>query len=60
MHCGIGLNRCPCFETADSPRDDYDSVTGVKLRGVWSSMKLELQKMPLKRRITDARRDGCR
>jgi NAD(P)-dependent dehydrogenase (short-subunit alcohol dehydrogenase family) len=32
-------------ETADSPRDDYDRVMGVNLRGVWSCMKFELQKM---------------
>ena len=32
-------------ETADSPRDDYDRVMGVNLRGVWSSMKFELQVM---------------
>jgi NAD(P)-dependent dehydrogenase (short-subunit alcohol dehydrogenase family) len=32
-------------ETADSPRDDYDRVMAVNLRGVWSSMKFELQHM---------------
>src|SRR5271170_7058797 len=32
-------------ETADSPRDDYDRVMGVNLRGVWSCMKFELLKM---------------
>ena len=32
-------------ETADSTRDDYDRVMGVNLRGVWSSMKFELQVM---------------
>ena len=32
-------------ETADSPRDDYDRVMGVNLRGVWSCMKFELQHM---------------
>jgi len=32
-------------ETADSPRDDYDRVMSVNLRGVWSSMKFELQVM---------------
>lgn len=32
-------------ETADSPRDDYDRVMGINLRGVWSSMKFELQVM---------------
>jgi NAD(P)-dependent dehydrogenase (short-subunit alcohol dehydrogenase family) len=26
-------------ETADSPRDDYDRVMGINLRGVWSCMK---------------------
>ncbi len=32
-------------ETADSPRDDYDRVMAVNLRGVWSCMKFELQVM---------------
>jgi NAD(P)-dependent dehydrogenase (short-subunit alcohol dehydrogenase family) len=32
-------------ETADSPRDDYDRVMAINLRGVWSSMKFELQQM---------------
>jgi NAD(P)-dependent dehydrogenase (short-subunit alcohol dehydrogenase family) len=32
-------------ETADSPRDDYDRVMGINLRGVWSCMKFELQVM---------------
>ena len=32
-------------ETADATRDDYDRVMGVNLRGVWSSMKYELQVM---------------
>jgi NAD(P)-dependent dehydrogenase (short-subunit alcohol dehydrogenase family) len=32
-------------ETADSPRDDYDRVMSINLRGVWSSMKFELQVM---------------
>ncbi len=32
-------------ETADSPRDDYDRVMAINLRGVWSSMKYELQQM---------------
>jgi NAD(P)-dependent dehydrogenase (short-subunit alcohol dehydrogenase family) len=32
-------------ETADSPRDDYDRVMSVNLRGVWSCMKFELQVM---------------
>ncbi len=32
-------------ETADVPRDDYDRVMAVNLRGVWSSMKFELQVM---------------
>jgi NAD(P)-dependent dehydrogenase (short-subunit alcohol dehydrogenase family) len=32
-------------ETADSPRDDYDRVMGINLRGVWSCMKFELQQM---------------
>src|ERR1700722_15087877 len=32
-------------ETADSPRDDYDRVMSINLRGVWSCMKYELQQM---------------
>src|SRR6201996_911310 len=32
-------------ETADSPRDDYDRVMEINLRGVWSCMKFELQQM---------------
>jgi len=32
-------------ETADSPRDDYDRIMAVNLRGVWSCMKFELQVM---------------
>ena len=32
-------------ETADMPRDDYDRVMAVNLRGVWSCMKFELQVM---------------
>jgi len=32
-------------ETADSPRDDYDRVMAINLRGVWSCMKFELQVM---------------
>jgi NAD(P)-dependent dehydrogenase (short-subunit alcohol dehydrogenase family) len=32
-------------ETADSPRDDYDRVMGINLRGVWSCMKYELRQM---------------
>src|SRR5580693_5500786 len=32
-------------ETADSPRDDFDRVTAINLRGVWSCMKFELQVM---------------
>jgi len=32
-------------ETADSPRDDYDGVMAINLRGVWSCMKFELQQM---------------
>ena len=32
-------------ETADSPRDDYDRVMAINLRGVWSSMKFELKQM---------------
>jgi NAD(P)-dependent dehydrogenase (short-subunit alcohol dehydrogenase family) len=32
-------------ETADVLRDDYDRVMAVNLRGVWSSMKFELQVM---------------
>lgn len=32
-------------ETADSPREDYDRVMSINLRGVWSCMKFELQHM---------------
>jgi NAD(P)-dependent dehydrogenase (short-subunit alcohol dehydrogenase family) len=32
-------------ETADSPRDNYDRVMAINLRGVWSCMKFELQLM---------------
>lgn len=32
-------------ETADSTREDYDRVMAINLRGVWSSMKFELQQM---------------
>jgi NAD(P)-dependent dehydrogenase (short-subunit alcohol dehydrogenase family) len=32
-------------ETADSPREDYDRIMAINLRGVWSSMKFELQQM---------------
>ena len=32
-------------ETADSPRDDYDRIMAINLRGVWSCMKYELQQM---------------
>ena len=32
-------------ETADTTPEDYDRVMGINLRGVWSSMKFELQEM---------------
>src|ERR1700760_1488538 len=32
-------------ETADTTPEDYDRVMRVNLRGVWSSMKFELQQM---------------
>jgi NAD(P)-dependent dehydrogenase (short-subunit alcohol dehydrogenase family) len=32
-------------ETADTTREDYDRVMAINLRGVWSSMKFELQQM---------------
>lgn len=32
-------------EAADQTREDWDRVTGVNLRGVWSCMKYELQQM---------------
>src|SRR5467141_4565709 len=32
-------------DTADSPRDDYDRVMAINLRGVWTCMKFELQQM---------------
>jgi NAD(P)-dependent dehydrogenase (short-subunit alcohol dehydrogenase family) len=33
------------LETAESPRDDFERVMGINLRGVWSCMKFELQQM---------------
>jgi NAD(P)-dependent dehydrogenase (short-subunit alcohol dehydrogenase family) len=51
---GIGIARAAYFPsltiggavgTADSPRDDYDRVMAINLRGVWSCMKFELQQM---------------
>jgi len=32
-------------ETADSPREDFDRVMAINLRGVWSCMKFELRQM---------------
>src|SRR6266404_468421 len=32
-------------ETADAPREDFDRVTAINLRGVWSCMKFELRQM---------------
>ncbi|MEW6450991.1 MAG: glucose 1-dehydrogenase [Pseudomonadota bacterium] len=32
-------------ETADAPREDFDRVTAINLRGVWSCMKFELREM---------------
>ena len=32
-------------ETADAPREDFDRVMAVNLRGVWSCMKFELRQM---------------
>ncbi|HTW85166.1 MAG TPA: glucose 1-dehydrogenase [Candidatus Sulfotelmatobacter sp.] len=32
-------------DTADATREDFDRVTAVNLRGVWSCMKFELQQM---------------
>jgi NAD(P)-dependent dehydrogenase (short-subunit alcohol dehydrogenase family) len=32
-------------ETADTTGEDYERVMGINLRGVWSSMKFELQQM---------------
>jgi NAD(P)-dependent dehydrogenase (short-subunit alcohol dehydrogenase family) len=32
-------------ETADTTREDYDRVMAINLRGVWSCMKFELQRM---------------
>jgi NAD(P)-dependent dehydrogenase (short-subunit alcohol dehydrogenase family) len=32
-------------ETADSTAKDYDRVMGINLRGIWNSMKFELQHM---------------
>jgi NAD(P)-dependent dehydrogenase (short-subunit alcohol dehydrogenase family) len=35
---------------ADSPREEWDRVIGINLRGVWSCMKYELRQM---------QRQGC-
>src|SRR6266446_819226 len=32
-------------ETADAPREDFDQVMAINLRGVWSCMKFELRQM---------------
>jgi len=32
-------------ETADATREDFDKVTAINLRGVWSCMKFELRQM---------------
>jgi NAD(P)-dependent dehydrogenase (short-subunit alcohol dehydrogenase family) len=32
-------------DTAEAPREDFDRVTAINLRGVWSSMKFELRHM---------------
>lgn len=32
-------------ETADASREDFDRVTAINLRGVWSCMKFELRQM---------------
>jgi NAD(P)-dependent dehydrogenase (short-subunit alcohol dehydrogenase family) len=32
-------------EAADAPREDFDRVMAINLRGVWSSMKFELRQM---------------
>jgi NAD(P)-dependent dehydrogenase (short-subunit alcohol dehydrogenase family) len=32
-------------ETADAPREDFDRVMAINLRGVWSCMKFELRQM---------------
>src|SRR5213596_1566494 len=32
-------------ETADATREDFDRVTAINLRGVWSCMKFELRQM---------------
>jgi NAD(P)-dependent dehydrogenase (short-subunit alcohol dehydrogenase family) len=32
-------------EASDQTREDFDRVTGINLRGVWSCMKFELQQM---------------
>jgi NAD(P)-dependent dehydrogenase (short-subunit alcohol dehydrogenase family) len=37
-------------ETADQTREDFDRVTAINLRGVWSCMKFELRQM---------RKQGC-
>jgi NAD(P)-dependent dehydrogenase (short-subunit alcohol dehydrogenase family) len=32
-------------ETADAPLEDFDRVTAINLRGIWSSMRYELRQM---------------
>ena len=32
-------------ETADAPREDFDRVIAINLRGIWSCMKFELRQM---------------
>src|SRR3954471_20582348 len=41
-NAGVMANIAP---TADSSREEWDRVTGINLRGVWSSMKYELRQM---------------
>ena len=35
-------------DTADQTREDYERVTGINMRGVWSCMKFELQHMRIR------------
>jgi NAD(P)-dependent dehydrogenase (short-subunit alcohol dehydrogenase family) len=41
-NAGVMAQKVP---TADSTREEWDRVIGINLRGVWSSMKYELQQM---------------
>lgn len=43
--CNNAGIQVPAMDLADQPSSDFDRVTGINLRGVWSCMKYELQQM---------------